>query len=193
MKNGRGTIFFKSLITLGMIAFCSMMVEGAMFDWSGVYFIKVAGAGQELAGAGYTSFMIAMASMRFLADGLSNRYGLKSILQASGVLATVGLLTTVLLPHVLPSLLGFLLIGLGVSSVVPMVYSAAGKSKTMSPGTAITAVSSLGFLGFLIGPPTIGLIAEAFGLRISFAALSIMSIGVVALSSWMSKNTQPFK
>jgi MFS family permease len=183
----------KSLIILGMIAFCSMMVEGAMFDWSGVYFIKVVAADKELAGAGYTSFMIAMASMRFLADGLSNRYGLKSVLQASGVLATVGLLIAVLFPQVMPSLFGFLLIGLGVSSVVPMVYSAAGKSKTMSAGTAITAVSSLGFLGFLIGPPTMGFIAEAFGLRISFFALSVMSIAVVVFSSLMSKSRRRLK
>jgi MFS family permease len=191
-KAGASHAFFampdKSLLTLGMIAFCSMMVEGAMFDWSGLYFIDVVKADQELSGMGYTSFMIAMAAMRFVADAFSNRYGLKSILQTSGILATVGLLIAVVLPQLIPSLLGFLLIGLGVSSVVPMVYSAAGKSKTLSPGTALTAVSSLGFFGFLMGPPLMGFIAQGFGLRISFLMLSIMSVAVVVLSSFMKKS-----
>src|SRR5688572_3404719 len=122
----------KSLLGLGLIAFCSMMVEGAMFDWSGVYFINVVHVNSELTGIGYTTFMIAMAGMRFLADALAARFGLRRILQASGILATIGLLLAIILPQFVPSLFGFLLIGMGVSSVVPMVYSAAGKSKTMS-------------------------------------------------------------
>jgi len=173
----------KSLLGLGLIAFCSMMVEGAMFDWSGVYFIDVIQVNSELTGVGYTTFMIAMAGMRFLADALAGRFGLRRILQTSGMLATTGLLLAVILPQLVPSLLGFLLIGMGVSSVVPMVYSAAGKSKTMSAGMAITAVSSLGFIGFLIGPPLIGFIAGASSLRGSFLALTIMSGAVVVISS----------
>jgi MFS family permease len=173
----------KSLLGLGMIAFCSMMVEGAMFDWSGIYFIKVVQVNNELTGLGYTTFMIAMAGMRFMADGLTGRFGLKRILQVSGMFATTGLLLAVVQPQLIPALLGFLLIGMGVSSVVPMVYSAAGKSTTMAAGTAITAVSSLGFMGFLIGPPAIGFIAEASSLRGSFFGLIIMSVAVVFLSS----------
>ena len=173
----------KALLGLGLIAFCSMMVEGAMFDWSGVYFMNVIHVNSELTGMGYTTFMIAMAGMRFLADAFAGRFGLRRILQVSGMLATIGLLLAVILPQLVPSLLGFLLIGMGVSSVVPMVYSAAGKSKTMSAGMAITAVSSLGFMGFLIGPPLIGFIADASSLRGSFLALTIMSGAVVFISS----------
>lgn len=179
----------KSLLGLGVIAFCSMMVEGAMFDWSGIYFIKVVQVDNELTGMGYTTFMIAMAGMRFIADGLAGYFGLKRILQLSGLLTTMGLLLAVIQPQLIPSLLGFLMIGAGVSSVVPMVYSAAGKSKTMAPGTAITAVSSLGFMGFLIGPPAIGFIAEASSLRGSFLALTVMSVGVVILSSFCVMST----
>ena len=177
----------KSLLGLGLIAFCSMMVEGAMFDWSGVYFIDVLHVNSELTGMGYTTFMIAMAGMRFLADALAGRFGLRRILQTSGILATTGLLLAVILPHLVPSLLGFLLIGMGVSSVVPMVYSAAGKSKTMRAGMAITAVSSLGFMGFLIGPPLIGFIADASSLRGSFLALTLMSGAVVVISSLLRR------
>jgi MFS family permease len=175
----------RSLIGLGLIAFCSMMAEGAMFDWSGIYFSKVVQVESHLTGIGYTTFMIAMAGMRFVADGFSGRFGLKRILQLSGSLTTCGLLLSVIFPQLMPALIGFFLIGLGVSSVVPMVYSAAGKSKTLSPGTALTAVSSFGFLGFLIGPPIIGFIAEATSLRISFMAITLMSVLVVVLSSLM--------
>lgn len=179
----------KSLIGLGAIAFCSMMAEGAMFDWSGIYFAKVVEVDHEWTGLGYTTFMIAMAGTRFLADGLSNRFGLKKILQASGVLTTAGLLLAVLYPQLFPSLVGFLLIGMGVSSVVPMVYSVAGKSKILSPGTALTAVSSMGFMGFLIGPPAIGFIAQAGSLKGSFLGLTLMSTAVVFLSSRMQEQT----
>lgn len=179
----------KSLIGLGIIAFCSMMVEGAMFDWSGMYFIDVVRVDTKFTGLGYTTFMIAMAGMRFLADGISNRFGLVKILQLSGALTTVGLLVSVTMPDLVPALVGFFLIGLGVSSVVPMVYSAAGKSKTLSSGTALTAVSSLGFMGLLIGPPLIGFIAQATSLRISFLALTAMSVAVVLLATRMPART----
>jgi MFS family permease len=173
----------RTLLGLGFIAFCSMMVEGAMFDWSGLYFTQVIKVAPEITGLGYTTFMVAMAAMRFAADGLFNKVGLKRLLQASGVLATTGLLLAVVFPQMMPSLMGFFLVGMGVSSVVPMVYSAAGKSTSVSSGTALTAVSSMGFVGLLIGPPVIGFIAEATDLRISFVALSVMSVAVVILAS----------
>jgi MFS family permease len=176
----------KPLLGLGIIAFCSMMVEGAMFDWSGLYFIKVVNVKPTYAGLGYTIFMVAMAGMRFLADGFSDKFGLKRILQLSGLLTTAGLLLAVLLPEIVPSTIGFFLIGMGVSSVVPMVYSAAGKSKSLSPGTALTAVSSMGFIGLLIGPPIIGFIAEATSLKMSFLTISIMSVAVIVFASLMA-------
>lgn len=180
----------RSLIGLGLIAFCSMMAEGAMFDWSGIYFSKVVQVDPHLTGIGYTTFMIAMSATRFLADGFSNRFGLKRILQVSGLLTTTGLLLSVFFPFMLPSLIGFFIIGIGVSSVVPMVYSAAGKSKTLSAGAALTAVSSLGFMGFLIGPPIIGFIAEASSLKISFLAITVMSVSVVVLASAMPNRSR---
>lgn len=180
----------RSLIGLGLIAFCSMMAEGAMFDWSGIYFSKVVQVDPHLTGIGYTTFMIAMSATRFLADGFSNRFGLKRILQVSGLLTTTGLLLSVFFPFMLPSLIGFFIIGIGVSSVVPMVYSAAGKSKTLSAGAALTAVSSLGFMGFLIGPPIIGFIAEASSLKISFLAITVMSVPVVVLASAMPNRSR---
>ncbi|MEJ1238113.1 MFS transporter [Chryseolinea sp. T2] len=173
----------KSLLGLGLIAFCSMMVEGAMFDWSGVYMSKVVQATRDHAAMGYSAFMIAMTTMRFMADAIAARFGLRRTLQLSGSLATTGLLLAVVSPQFAPALIAFALVGMGVSAVVPMVYSAAGQSTNMAPGIAITAVSSLGFMGFLIGPPSIGFIAAAATLRGSFIALMFMAIAVVLFST----------
>jgi len=172
----------KSLINLGIIAFCSMICEGAMFDWSGVYFKKVVQAEPAWVGAGYTAFMCTMALSRFFADWFTSHFGLKLILQLSGILTAAGLIIAVLLPQLPTAILGFLLVGAGVSSVVPLVYGAAGKSTVMSPGVALAAVSTIGFLGFLIGPPLIGLVAGASSLKGSFAIIAIMGFAITIVS-----------
>jgi MFS family permease len=171
----------KSLLTLGFIAFCCMMCEGAMFDWSGIYFQKVLRADKDWIGAGYTAFMCTMATGRFVADWVVGRLGFKRTIQISGVLITTGLGLAVTLPYLLPAIIGFFIVGFGVSSVVPLVYSEAGKSKHMTPGMALAAVSSIGFLGFLVGPPLIGMVAGLFTLRISFLIIAIIGMIVTMI------------
>lgn len=172
-----------SLIKLGIIAFCSMICEGAMFDWSVIYFKKVVLAPPAFVGVGFTAFMLTMAAGRFRADWFAHRYGLKRTLQVSGALTATGLLIAVAFPYVYTAIAGFLLVGVGVSSVVPMVFSAAGKSKTMQPGVALAAVSTIGFLGFLVGPPIIGFIAGMATLRVSFILIAAMGVSVVVVST----------
>lgn len=185
-SNGNQPLFVKpdkSLVNLGVIAFCSMICEGAMFDWSGVYFKKVVLAEPAWLGAGYTAFMLTMALGRFVADGFTHRFGLQTTLKVSGLLTASGLLLAVLLPGLWTAILGFLLVGAGVSSVVPLVYSAAGRSKVLSPGVALAAVSTIGFLGFLIGPPLIGFVAGAFSLRASFSIIALMGLCVTVVAA----------
>ncbi|AMR30375.1 MFS transporter [Mucilaginibacter sp. PAMC 26640] len=172
-----------SLIKLGAIAFCSMICEGAMFDWSVIYFKKVVMADVAWVGTGFTAFMFTMAGGRFIADWFANKFGLKRTMQLSGMLTAIGLLIAVIFPHLYTALIGFLFVGAGVSSVVPMVYSAAGKSKTMSPGVALAAVSTIGFMGFLIGPPMIGFIAGLASLRASFTLIAMMGVCVTIVST----------
>jgi MFS family permease len=174
---------FIPLIPLGTIAFCSMICEGTMFDWSNIYFKQVVLAPASRVGVGFAAFMSTMAGCRFIADRFAHHYGLKRTLQISGSLTVTGLLIAVLLPYFYTTIAGFLLIGAGVSSVVPMVYSAAGKSKEMSPGVALTVVSTIGFVGFLIGPPLIGFIAGMATLKASFIFIAFMGASVIALSS----------
>jgi len=164
----------RTLLLLGLIAFCSMTCEGAMFDWSGVYFHKIVNAPPELTTLGYVAFMSTMAGGRFIGDWLAVKLGVKRLIQLNGVVIALGLLIAVLFPYLVSATLGFLLVGIGVSTIVPLVYGAAGKSKTMSPGMALAAVSSISFFGFLLGPPMIGFISEASSLRWSFAIVAVL-------------------
>jgi MFS family permease len=166
----------KAFLGLGIIAFCSMICQGAMFDWSGVYFKKVITDKKEFIGIGYTAFMISMTFIRFLTDWINHKIGFKKIIAACGIFTTVGLLMAVFLPYLLPATIGMLFVGIGVSPAVPLVFSAAGKFKILSPAIAIAAVSSIGMIGLLIGPPMIGFIAGATNLKISFLVLSVFGI-----------------
>jgi MFS family permease len=172
----------RRILILGLIAFCCMLCEGAMADWSGVYFQKIVQSPAALTTLGYVSFMGTMAAGRFLGDWLVTKFGVKPMLQMSGILIAAGLLIVVLFPYLAIATVGFLLVGLGVSCVVPLVYGLAGKSTTMSPGMALTAVSTISFLGFLVGPPLIGLIAQVSNLRWSFAVIAILGLGTTLLA-----------
>jgi MFS family permease len=171
------------LLQLGIIGFCSMASEGAMFDWSGVYFKDVVKAPASLVILGYTSFMIMMASGRFLADYVITKIGRKRLLQICGIMISTGLFTAVLFPYLISCTISFMLVGLGVSSIVPTVYSAAGRHTKVPPGIALATVSSVSFLGFLMGPPLIGHIAQIAGLRYSFAVIGIFGTGISLLVS----------
>jgi MFS family permease len=171
------------LVKLGIIGFCCMAAEGAMFDWSGVYFKEVVVAPNSLVILGYTSFMIMMATGRFVGDRLIAKFGRKKMLQLSGVLITTGLLISVLLPYIVPATIGFLIVGFGVSSVVPTVYSTAGRVSRILPGMALAAVSSISFLGFLMGPPLIGYIAQVAGLQYSFGLIAMLGICITLIVS----------
>ena len=185
-RDGKQPIFVrpdKSILNFGLIAFFSMICEGAMFDWSGIFFAKVVRPDPSLVTVGYTAFMCTMATGRFIGDWVAFRLGMKTMLQISGLLTAGGLLLAVIFPQFITATIGFLIVGAGVSSIIPMVYSAAGKSKVMSPGVAIAAVSTIGYLGFLFGPPFIGFIAQATSLRISFSLIAIMGTMIAVIAS----------
>lgn len=169
------------LLLLGLIAFCCMSVEGCMFDWTGVYFRQVVLADERFVSAGYAAFMITMSAGRFMGDRMSVRFGRKRWVMISGVLITLGIGLTVLMPAIVPAVIGCMLTGIGVSSIIPLMYSTAGKDTQIASGIAIASVAGIGYLGFLLGPPIIGYIAEAVGLRFSFALMGIGGITILWL------------
>lgn len=172
----------KYVLHLGLIAFCCMICEGSMADWSGVYFQNIIHTPAKFITLGYVSFMATMATGRFLGDWLITKFGVKKILQLSGIFIASGLFTMILFPYLYTALAGCLLVGVGVSCVVPVVYGLAGRSKTMSPEFALAAVSSISFLGFLLGPPVIGFIAQLSSLRWSFVLIAVLGFGTSLLA-----------
>ncbi|HEY8404118.1 MAG TPA: MFS transporter [Flavobacteriales bacterium] len=172
----------KSVVLLGLIAFACMICEGTMFDWSGIYFEHVVHAPVELSRLGFIAFMSMMATGRFMADYFINKVGAKTMLRNSGIIILSGLSIAVIFPYVITSVIGFMMVGIGVSSVVPITYSMAGKTTTMLSSAALASVSSIGFLGFLIGPPLIGFISDSFGLRIAFSMVALLGLGTTLLS-----------
>ncbi|MBK8881782.1 MAG: MFS transporter [Bacteroidales bacterium] len=171
----------RELVQLGIIAFCSMASEGTMFDWSGVYFKDVVKAPSSLVILGYTSFMVMMTAGRFMADFAISKIGRKRLLQISGITISTGLYTAVFFPTLVASTIAFMLVGLGVSSIVPSVYSAAGRHTKVPPGIALATVASVSFLGFLMGPPMIGYISQVAGLRYSFALIGIFGLCITLI------------
>ncbi|MBB2146775.1 MFS transporter [Pedobacter sp. LMG 31464] len=174
------------LVQLGIIGFCSMATEGAMFDWSGVYFKEIVKAPHALVILGYTSFMIMMATGRFLGDKVIARYGRKRMLQISGVIISTGMFISVLFPFIVPATIGFMLVGIGVSGIVPMVYTIAGSNKKVSPGIALAMVSGVSYFGFLMGPPLIGYISALSSLRYSYAVIGCFGLLISILVAKIS-------
>ncbi|MCW8311062.1 MFS transporter [Sphingobacterium sp. InxBP1] len=182
-----------SLLQLGIIGFFSMATEGAMFDWSGVYFKEIVHAPEKFVVVGYASFMVMMAIGRFVGDGAIRRLGRKRTLQYSGLLMFAGMMTSVVFPQFFVCTLAFMLVGIGVACNVPSVYSLAGQNKNVPSGVALAMVSSISYLGFLMGPPLIGYIAEVFSLRYSygiFACFGLLMFFMVGRLSLFKENQE---
>ena len=120
---------------------------------------------------------------RFLSDILVAIFGPKKVLFISGLVISSGLYMAVLLPYLIPCMIAFLLVGFGVSNVVPIIFNVAGKNEKVSPAVSLTIVSSISFLGFLIGPPMIGFIAELTSLKYSFAIIGVFGLFISVLVS----------
>lgn len=174
--------FFKpdtAIILLGLICFAGMFCEGTMFDWSSVYFASVVKPDESLVRLGYIAGMGTMTIGRFIADRYVSRYQASAVLKCCGLLIVSGLLLLSVFPNLVMSTLGFMLVGLGISSIVPICYSAAGRLKSVPASIAITIVSSISFLGFMIGPPLIGLLSEATTLRMAMGIASAFGVLII--------------
>ena len=170
------------ILLLGVLTFACMSCEGAMFDWSVIYFRDVIGTPENISRIGFASFMSAMACGRFLADFFINKFGRMELLRLSGILVCIGMVSAIVSPSAITGIVGFVFVGFGVSSVVPTCYSLAGRSRRMPSGMAIATVSTIGFFGFLLFPPIIGYIAEISSLRFSFALMGLVGVFVSLMS-----------
>ncbi len=176
----------KPLIKLGIIAFCSMLCEGTLSEWGSIYFGKVVHVPKELVTLGYVAYLSAMTAGRLTGDWLVTKMGTKQILQISGGLVLFGICIAIIFPFLISATFGYLMIGLGVSCIMPLVFSIAGKTSKMGAGPAITSVSTIGYLGFLTGPPIIGFISHAFNMRLSFLLVVLAGLGIIYFASKLS-------
>lgn len=171
-----------SLVGIGFIAFCCMLGEGAMADWSTNYMLRIAEAKPAFAPMGLAAFSLAMTLARFLGDRIRARLGDRSLLIRSSLLATSGLSLLLLLPFPAIALMGFLMVGLGLSVIIPIAYSTAGKAPGLSPGAGISMVATIGYSGFLFGPPIIGFLADWQNLRVALLFTLLLFLLMTALS-----------
>jgi MFS family permease len=155
----------KAILPLGLIAFCAMVGEGSMADWSALYVNKIVGESESTAALAFGAFATAMTMGRFFGDYFVARYGIATMLIVNSLISFFGLTLLIAVPLTWVVMAGFFLVGLGLSSVVPIVYSAAGNRSDVSPSVGIAMATTIGYAGFFVGPPSIGYMADAFTLR----------------------------
>lgn len=169
----------KAILPLGIIAFCCMTGEGSMADWSAIYMHKVVGSTEAFAAFAVGSFSVAMTIGRIFGDALTLRLGKRNLLIVDSVVAILGLSLALLVPHPWVALGGFFLVGLGLATVVPIVYSTAGNTPGVAPGVGIAMATTIGYSGFFIGPPTIGFLSEQFNLTAGLVFVLVL-FGIMA-------------
>ena len=172
----------RALWGLGAIGFCAAVGEGAMADWSALYLNESLGTSAGVAATGYAVFSLAMLTGRFGGDRLVGRFGTEAVVRTGGAVAALGLALGLVFHTLSAALVGFGMVGLGLAAVVPSVFSAAGKQPAVPRGTAIAAVATIGYSGFLAGPPALGWVAELTSLRLALVVVVFLCAFIVVLS-----------
>ena len=173
----------RSLWLLGALALCASVGEGAIADWGGLYLRDVLGTSSGIAALGFAAFSVAMLVGRFSGDALVQRFGAPRLVRAGGALAALGLGLALLLNEPGIMLLGFAAVGLGLSIVYPLVFSAAGNHPTVSAGRAVASVATVGYGGFLAGPPILGWLAELTSLRAMMGLIVLLAALTAVLAN----------
>jgi MFS family permease len=171
----------RSLLLLAFAGLCVLLSEGAIADWSAIYIRETLGGSTFLGGLGFAGFSLTMAVGRFYGDLLIPKIGAASMVRWGGLLASFSLGTALLVAMPGMAIFGFTLAGLGLSCIVPIVFSAAASIPGVSPGTGIASVSSVGYLGFMAGPPAIGFVAEEFGLSYGLSLVVVICLLIAVI------------
>jgi MFS family permease len=169
-----------ALLRIAVLAFFGLLAEGAIADWASVYLHSNVGVTLPLAAAGYAAYAIAMAAARFSGDWLAERFSGKNILHGSGLMIATGLGCTLLSHSWWPAVVGLMLAGIGIANIVPVIWGVAGRDTRMGAGPAISAMTTIGYCGFLTGPPVIGSLAVLVGLRQAMGVIVLAGIIVAA-------------
>lgn len=166
----------RTVLFIGFLCFASFLSEGAMLDWSAVYLRDQKGVPKELAGIGYAAFSIAMAVMRLLGDSIVEKFKSKTVVIAGSLIATAGLVISIVSPSIYIVLAGYILLGIGAANIVPIFFSDGGRIAGIPSTVSIPAITTIGFTGSLAGPALLGFIAHHFSLDISFAVTAFLML-----------------
>ena len=172
----------RALLGLGMLTFAALLIEGAMADWSAVFLRRERGLDAGGAALGYAAFSLTMAAARFAGDAIAHRVGPLKLVRVSALLAFIGLVLALFVPQSGVSIAGFGLVGFGMANLIPLLFSAAARARPGEPGAGIAAVATTGYLGFIAGPPLIGVIADWTGVTAALGLLVALCIGIFAAS-----------
>ena len=184
-KEMKGETFFhipnKNLVGIGVIAFCCMLGEGAMSDWSAAYMEQIIKSKKILFPFGLFAFSLAMMLGRFRGDHYRALWGDRKLIQVGSIIALIGIIIILFLTYPAFALLGFFLVGLGLSTIVPIAYSTAGSLPGLAPGVGIGMVTTIGYTGFLFGPPIIGFLADWSNLRMAMVFVLMLFISMTII------------
>lgn len=176
----------KGIVTLfGVLAVISFLGEGGMMDWSGVFLTEAKGVDLSLAGVGYAVFSAAMLTGRLIGDKIVQIFGEKRIVICGGIIASIGYMITIIFDNFIIMQIGFILLGLGAANIVPVVFTLLGKQNVMPINSAVTAVTSMGYLGVMFGPALLGFIAHGVGITAVFGILATLFIIQAGISYYV--------
>lgn len=170
------------MLGLGAIAGCAAIIEGAMADWSTLFLRDVRDMDAGTAALGFAAFSITMTAGRLAGEAAIRRAGPVRVLRLGGLTGVAGVLLAVLVDSAVAGVAGFGLVGVGMCCVFPLALTTAGESGDGSGGSEIATVSVIGYLGFLVGPPLIGLLAEVVELRSALLAVAVPALALMALA-----------
>ena len=171
-----------NMIGLGAIVCCSFLIEGAMADWSAVLLRDAMEATDAVAALGYAAFSLAMMTMRFAGDRLVARWDASNLLRITNTIGATAFALALWLQHVGFTMVAFALMGFGAATVAPLVFRAAAHRSHHGAGHGIAAMATVGYGGFLVGPPIVGWLADATSLPIALALLAALAFTIVALA-----------
>jgi predicted MFS family arabinose efflux permease len=186
----RARVLTGRLLLVGVVTLCATTLEGAAADWLALFLTDERGATASLAAFGYAVFAVAMAAGRFSGTAVAERLGRDGAVRAGGLVSFVGVLLTVLGPGLASAYAGAALWALGVCLVFPAAVSAGGEAPDR-PADAIAAVTTIGYGGFLLGPPLIGLLADRVGLGRALLVLLVLAAGIATLASAVRPRRPP--
>jgi hypothetical protein len=175
------------VMKLAALAFLCMMVEGAVADWSAVFLRSALDGEASAAALGYSAFAFSMAACRIVGDVSVRRFGSGTVVGLGGLIAATGLALVLGLPNVVTACVGFALVGVGLANIVPVIFSAAGRS-TLTPAIGVSMAATAGYAGFLVGPPLIGFGAGFVGLRLALCVLLVAAVIVCLLGGKAVRN-----